>query len=182
MTLIVLVAVGISALRFASDLWAGLLLLATLATLGTAILGVVYRRESKRAFALGFVLFGGGYLVMAIGPWFADHIEPRLPTTQALARLHSQVASRPTSMTLTSTAMPSGGSTIPLPNKITVDHAIPIGTTGNYTYIKRLVGFATPGASNYQPFLRVGHCLFAFLAGLMGGWVARWFQRTSPVV
>src|SRR5262249_41794575 len=36
---------------------------------------------------------------------------------------------------------------------------------------------ALPGATNHDPFLLVGHCLFTLLAGLVGGTVAVWFWR-----
>jgi hypothetical protein len=35
-----------------------------------------------------------------------------------------------------------------------------------------------PGAGNYEQFLRVGHSLFALLAGLLGAIVSLWFRRT----
>lgn len=35
---------------------------------------------------------------------------------------------------------------------------------------------ALPGAANRDQFLRVGHSLFALLAGLIGGMIATWFS------
>jgi hypothetical protein len=36
-----------------------------------------------------------------------------------------------------------------------------------------------PGAVNLDPFLRVGHALFALLAGPLGGTVAAWFYART---
>jgi hypothetical protein len=183
MALVVLVAISVSALRNASELWAGILLLATLATLGTAILGVVYRREGKRAFALGFALFAAGYLVLAMGPWFSEQFAPKLPTTQLLDYLHGQVVGTPVALKLTGNVMLSGGSTTLSADQLLLTWVNANGATkqaATSSYIKRFIGMAAPGAANYEPFLWVGHCLFALLAGLMGGLVARRFQRTCP--
>jgi hypothetical protein len=36
-----------------------------------------------------------------------------------------------------------------------------------------------PGATNYEAFSIVGHCLFALLAGLLGASIAQWFRRRA---
>src|SRR5689334_12956654 len=82
MLVVLVVAVAAAALRDASDAWAGGLLLLTLLILGTAVIGVAYRREGRRAFWFGYALFGWGYLVLSQAPWFAEQVQPRLPTTQ----------------------------------------------------------------------------------------------------
>jgi hypothetical protein len=64
---IVLLAVALASLRYASPVWAGAVLLATQAALGLAILGVVYRAGARRAFWLGFAIFGWGYLFQLVG-------------------------------------------------------------------------------------------------------------------
>ena len=49
--------------------------------------------------------------------------------------------------------------------------------------LSTVVRSALPGAANYDQFLRIGHSLFALLAGLVGGTVAVWFwgRRESGV-
>jgi hypothetical protein len=49
MGLVVVVAVGVAALRFASAPWAGILLMLTLGVLGAAVLAFHERTGSKRA-------------------------------------------------------------------------------------------------------------------------------------
>src|SRR5437764_1137610 len=87
---ITVLAIGLAALRDANAVWAGVLLLATLLLLGTAALGVIYGQGRSRAGWLGFSLFGGTYLAMVIGPWLAESIGEKLPTTQALRYVHSR--------------------------------------------------------------------------------------------
>jgi hypothetical protein len=95
MSVILVCAVGLAALRNANEFWAGVVVLATMAVLGTALLGVIHRRGTGRAWWLGFGIFAGGYLVLALGPWFSDHIQPTLATTLLLDYVHLKVTSEP---------------------------------------------------------------------------------------
>jgi hypothetical protein len=66
---ILLIAVGLAALRDPSELWASALFTATILALLVSILGTVARRGAARMAFLGFALFGTSYLVLAFGPW-----------------------------------------------------------------------------------------------------------------
>ena len=76
MGMVLISGIAFAALRDLSESGAGVLLLVTLAILATAILGVVYRRDAKRAWWLGFGLYGWGYLTLAFGPWFSTEMKP----------------------------------------------------------------------------------------------------------
>jgi hypothetical protein len=65
MGLVLFVGVAFAALRDASEWWAGALLVVTIGLLLTACLGVVYRTGGDRAFWLGMLVFGGGYLLLS---------------------------------------------------------------------------------------------------------------------
>jgi hypothetical protein len=71
-------ALGLAALRNASEVWAGATFLATCGVLCLAIVGVVCRTDESRAWWLGFALFGWGYLALAFWSPYA------LPTTALL--------------------------------------------------------------------------------------------------
>jgi hypothetical protein len=88
-------AVGLAALRDANPLWACALMLATAAALGTALFGALHGRGLTRAWWLGFLVFAGGYSVLAFGPWFSEHIGPGLATTQVLGYAYTRVTSSP---------------------------------------------------------------------------------------
>jgi hypothetical protein len=62
---VLVVALGSAALRNASTTWAGATFLLTCGVLCLAVVGIVCRGDAKRAWWLGFALFGWGYLVLA---------------------------------------------------------------------------------------------------------------------
>src|SRR6184192_4085180 len=71
MGVVLVAAIGLAALRNASEPWAGVMLLLTHGVLGFAAIGVVCRRHVERAWWLGFSLFGWGYLALvAFWPWY----------------------------------------------------------------------------------------------------------------
>src|SRR4051812_7063548 len=70
MALVLALSVAFASLRFASEPWAGVILLMTLGALSLAILGVVYRKGERRAAWLGFALLGWGYMALASGTWW----------------------------------------------------------------------------------------------------------------
>jgi hypothetical protein len=77
------VAVGFAALREATDQWDSGLFSLTVGVLLNAVLLAVHRIEARRAFWIGFVLFGWGYLSLSL----ISSTESRLITTGALAYL-----------------------------------------------------------------------------------------------
>ncbi len=74
-------AIGFVALKNPDATWAGVMLLLTCGVLGLAVIGAVCRRETERAWWLGFALFGGGYMILAFWP---SEQSPRLPTLPLL--------------------------------------------------------------------------------------------------
>ena len=83
LVIVLFVAVGFAALRESSDLWESGVFTRTLAALLISILLAVHRTDSRRAFWLGFALFGWTYLGLSLVP----STESRLMTTKALATL-----------------------------------------------------------------------------------------------
>ncbi len=80
---ILFLAVGFAALRESHDLWDSGLFSLTLGLLLAAVLLAVHRTESRRAFWIGFALFGCGYLSLSLCP----STDSRLITTKALLYL-----------------------------------------------------------------------------------------------
>lgn len=80
---VLFVAVALAALRESTELWDSGVFSVTLAVLLVSIVLAVYRRDRKRAFWIGFALFGGAYLVASLVP----PVESRLLTTKGLAYL-----------------------------------------------------------------------------------------------
>jgi hypothetical protein len=89
-TLVILVlflGVGFAALRESNEIWDSSIFSSTLVMLSISILVAVHRTEKRRAFWLGFTLFGWIYLGLSLIP----SIESRLITTKALHFLDSKV-------------------------------------------------------------------------------------------
>lgn len=184
MGVVVAAAVGVAALRFANEWWAGALWLATLAGLGLAILGVVYRRGAKRAGWLGAAVFGGGYLALALAPWAATTTAPSLPTTMLLTTLYSRAFPNRTMTTdvwtnvlINTTTPPATGTPWgPMPTPANPPgYVVPgAGSPGvNWAVVAATVPTTPP-----EPFVRVGQCLWAWLAALVGAVAGRVFFAT----
>jgi hypothetical protein len=149
MAFVLVCAAGIAALRNANEWWASTLPLVALVAVGAGVLGAIILRGAEQYWWLGFALFSGSYLALAIGPWQSDTIQPQLGTTHLLNYLHAKLASPQLDTNVI--AAPFQGFVLKR-------------SSGSATYLV----VATP-------FQRVGHCLFALLAGLAGGTIAGWF-------
>ncbi len=64
MILVLVLAIGLAALRNPSVMWVGTIFLATRVILALAVIGVVLRKHAERAWWLGFSVFGWGYLML----------------------------------------------------------------------------------------------------------------------
>ena len=63
---VLIAALGLAAIRNASELWAAAVVTLAAMLLGVGVLGCIFRRGEKRAFWVGFTLFGVGSLFVAI--------------------------------------------------------------------------------------------------------------------
>jgi hypothetical protein len=86
MAVVLVLAIGLAALRNPSVLWVGTIFLATRVILALAIIGVVLRKHTERAWWLGFAVFGCGYLIL-LTPGPITMRSTQSPTTHLLAFL-----------------------------------------------------------------------------------------------
>lgn len=84
MGLVLVIGVGIAALKFPSQFLAASLFMLTLGVLSTAILGVAFSRGPKRAWWSGFALFGWGYLGLVGKVASPINVQPHQVLTGAL--------------------------------------------------------------------------------------------------
>jgi WD40 repeat protein len=165
--LVLFVAVAFAALLRADGLWDSTVFSLTLGLLSASVLQAIHHTESRRAFWLGFAVFGWAYLGASLIP----PVESRLLTTRALDYLDLKVprsASNNPSIAVTSVAFsPQGrtlytsqGSTIRLWD-VTTGRPLagPRGTTEN--------------------FLRIGHSLTALVLAFLGGHLSRSLHATG---
>ena len=78
MGVVLVAAIGFAALRNSSESWADLMLMLTCGVLMLGVVGAVYRGPHERAWWLGFILFGGGYLALAHATAFSRSALPTI--------------------------------------------------------------------------------------------------------
>jgi hypothetical protein len=166
---VIIVATVLTALKNANDLWVEGLLLTPFAAVGATVLGMFLERGRERAWCAGFALAGGSYLALACAPWLASTVRPELGTTHLLDYAYDQCFG---------------------PNRNPqVNAGLQAIVSGSLDVLDSVTGSASPvpprlrprsfmrGIANRDHFQRVGHSLFALLAGLYGATVAAWFYR-----
>jgi hypothetical protein len=179
LVVVLLLGVGFAALRESNELWDSGIHSLTLAVLLVSILLAIHLTEERRAFWLGFALFGTTYLGLSL----VSAIESRLITTKALAYLDSKVPGRTQDFfkivvaesicdapvnQLQSVAFSPQGKRLATSRLGTVK--LWDATTG------RLLG---GWAGTTENFVRIGHSLLALIAGCLGGLLSRRLREAS---
>jgi hypothetical protein len=169
------VAVGFAGLREANESWDSGLFSLTIAVLLLSIVLAIHRAEKRRAFWLGFALFGTAYLALTL----VRSVEPRLITTKTLAYLESKVPGRSVTSIVVSSLRIRGTASGAFGNDI---QNLKLAADGNQvvglwdaTTSKLLGGWS--GTS--ENFIRIGHSLFVLLVGWIGGQLSRHLSRSS---
>jgi hypothetical protein len=176
---ITFISVALAALRASTDVWDGCLLGLDLAVLLTAILLAVHRPHRKRAYWLGFALFGWTYLVASM----ISPIGARLATTRGLAYLG---AAR-------SVAIPQGVAVADFDSDGQVDLLVADSSAPSAVYLNNGNGtFRLPTSTNVgsggnptpsvllwsrlmgmggspENFVRIGHSILALVFASFGG-------------
>jgi hypothetical protein len=167
------VGVAVAALRASTGIWDGCLLGLTALGLLTSVLLAVHGTNRRRAFWLGFVLFGWAYLVASLIP----AIGPRLPTTKGLALIDSKIPWRErnpvTAVQAVASITSSPAATNPVQGFVVPPllFASPQGDVWVWdTTTGRLL--SGPNGST-EDFIRIGHSLLALLLAFSGGHLSR---------
>ncbi len=175
---ILFVAVSFAALKESSDLWESGVFTLTLAALLISILLAVHRSGSRRAFWIGFALFGWTYLGLSTVP----SIESRLITTKALTYLDSKVPGRSSGVFMIHLAGTGSGSPSNQAQGIAFTAVGNQLATSRQAVVRvwdagtgRLLGGWSGTTEN---FIRIGHSLFAQLSGWIGGLLSRRLCRS----
>jgi hypothetical protein len=172
LVLVLFLGVAFAALREASEIWDIAILNLAITAFLVSILLAVHRGAAKRAFWLGFALFGSTYLALSLLP----SVEPRLLTSKALVFLDSKVPGRPSDDVIVGQTWDTWSNS----KRLVVQGPPPAGdwiaTVGGPS-VK--IWSATTGklASGWggttQNFIRIGHSLLALLAAWSGGLLSR---------
>jgi hypothetical protein len=188
--LALILGVGFAALRESDETWDSSIFSLTLGMLLISILLAIHRTENRRAFWLGFALFGSAYLGFLLVP----SIESRLMTTKALDFLDSKLPR----------SIPAGFAYFDYDNDGSMDLYVVNKSQPNTLYLNKgngtfedvtavaglnpagkqvmgkgwvsniLVGPSLAGSSGTtENFVRIGHSLLALIAAFVGGHLSR---------
>ena len=180
-----LVAFGCFALLNASPIVAAAMMGAVAVLLVAAVVLSIYRTGDKRAFWIGFAIFGWSYLLLCYGPIFTENNSPfgwtRLVTGRLATALYDRMHGT------TGIQIPGLGNLVFLettapPPTLSVTVAQPVATGSAGELGQLALNFApvappvTTGPDRVD-FLNVAHSLWALLLAITGGWFAAWARR-----
>src|SRR5579871_6327380 len=92
---ILIIAMGLAALRSGTEAWAGVMLLSTCGFLVIAVAGALCRSGAARAFWLGFALAGLGFLYLAHDGVGLYDVRKTLPTVTIMDAVRHHLCMRP---------------------------------------------------------------------------------------
>jgi hypothetical protein len=158
--LVAILAVLIAAFIYATPLWEDIVFTLLVAVLFTALVLAICRPDERRAFWVGFCVFGWGYATMVFAPWFDQNVGPNLLTSDPLLRpLHSWIdigrAARAAEPGFT-----------------------PVRTSENYIQIGPRAGWDVWGAT-WERSRRIGNSAGALLWAVVGGILAQSIRRLN---
>ncbi|MBI1904549.1 MAG: hypothetical protein HYS13_25930 [Planctomycetia bacterium] len=185
--IVVLVAVPVAAalsaaaLAWASQLWAGIALTATIAILTLTTLGAVQRRT----FCIGFAVFAWLYLLLVATSSLSEG-QPSLPTTRAVVALQG-TAAKPENgdaelvlsvrdRTLASAQYVSARLTLLLDSSVRRPRALAFSPDGKLVATGARLRLA-PGGERAAPLVVIGQALWTIVLGLVGGGAAWSIRR-----
>jgi hypothetical protein len=173
---ILFVAVGLAALRSASAQWDGAVFGVTLLILTTSILVAIYRDQARRAFWIGFALFGWVYLAASLIP----PVEARLPTTGGLVFLDAKRSRLSPSGMAFADVDADGKMDLLIATRPSASTTTARGMAGEII-TETIFGYRTPMviSGSTAHFLRIGHSLLALLIACLGGLVSRRLRASS---
>jgi hypothetical protein len=175
MGVVIVLGVGLAALKNASEEWAGAVRLMTLGMLATSILGAGYSRGARRAWWLGFALVGWGYEALASAPWSSPQT---LPSHTLLDVLYATLSPRQvvTVESIAAADMSDKGRVLaPRPTE-----SADTETAHRYPGASEVV--VVIGTLEPLSFRAIGHHLLALAAAVLGGFIAGRFQASQGPV
>lgn len=170
--IVLFLGIGLAALRAANDAWDSGVFGVTLSMLLISVLLVIHRTEARRAYWIGFALFGWSYLVLSM----VTSIEARLPTSKALSYLDSKVPGRMITITGVLNGSPGGPGTSMTAIAFSPDGRSIGSSQGNTV---RLWDVATgrllagPNGTT-EDFVKIGHSLLALVMAFLGAHLSRY--------
>ncbi len=188
MWIILILCVGMAALRYPNKLWeslspnklwASFLISMTSGILTIAALGAWFHRGSPRAFWAGFASSGWLFLLANFGPWFESEVSPYIFTTAVLDLVYPYVAP-PERTAVVIENKPVIGQAGGFGGRVAFDsdeawaHWTFMSNSNTQDGMAAMNNFSFPRS---KPFRMIGHSLFALIFAHLGGVIARRFAR-----
>jgi hypothetical protein len=183
--LVLVLGVAFAALRESNDMWDSGVFTLTVGTFLTSVLRCIHQTEKRRAFWLGFALFGAAYLALSLIP----SIESRLLSTKALKYLDSKLPrSTPNGVGVAYADFDSDGDMDIYVANDSQSSALYVNN-GNGTFAdvtmnvglnygaKRVVFNNVSGpwvVGTTENLVRIGHSLLALIVALVGAMLSRY--------
>jgi hypothetical protein len=188
--LVVFIAIAVAALRAAAGGWDSALFSTVVAMLLISVLLAVHRRDQRRAFWVGFALFGWVYLAASM----VTQIEARLVTTKALSYLDStRLMTRPAGAAYfdydgdgwldlrvantNALYLNAGNGTfqdVTLNSGVIANSGQPSGNGKPWSSPFMTWKFLTGPTGTSENFIRIGHSLTALVLAFLGGHLSRY--------
>ena len=167
---VLVLGVCIAALRESNESWDSGVFTLTLTFLLISILLAIHRSDARRAFWIGFALFGWTYLGLSLVP----SIESRLATTKALAYLDSKVPGRPQNFFKLHVTGGTPGNRVQAVAFSPDGNRLATSSLGTVRLWDATTGRLLGGwAGTTENFVRIGHSLIALIVAFMGGQLSR---------
>ncbi|MDB5353412.1 MAG: hypothetical protein JWN86_4659 [Planctomycetota bacterium] len=161
---VVVVAMGLAALRAASYPWAGAFTSLTYFALLASWLGIAFGRGRRRVFWTGFALLGWGYVVLSHSSWMGNGFRSFLLAPNLSASLFEILHPEEAAGAGMGGMGNMGG-----------------GMGGGMRNMPLAGGGAPPtSAIDLTAFTLIGTALEALLWAFLGGWTARYFASARP--
>lgn len=162
--LVLIAASGLIAVSLAraSIYWASLCFSLALLILAISCIAAIFRRGAKRAYWIGFLFLGVGYMMLMYSPVLDRLIGHRLITTKMLGYLESSLRQTEDELSGAFRTTSVSSAIDPLPEAM-------------ITYPSE----DSPRLPQWGYFQEAGHSAFAILLACLGGAAARYFFLTS---
>ena len=155
-------AISMAALRSASSLWAGFVLVAAVGLILFAILNVVLRHGPRRTFWGGYAVFSASYLGVSLlalplpTTWLLERLEPMmcLPTAERVAIPRNRFDQ----------SFSEWAKAHPDMHNFTIEPIENVNVLVTYT------------VSTKARFVQIGHGLFSVIFGVAGGLILGWVR------
>jgi hypothetical protein len=152
------VALAAAALSSVNEFWESVAVTLAVAVHPVAAVGLMFRRDRRRAFWTGCLLFAATYTMLVFGPWFDSRVGTRLMTTYALKHFEPQ---RQNLREVDAHRTARAG-----PHNEQVTYLVKVDAETGLTHGERT-----------EQFVRIGHGILIPAIGLLGGLLGLFFWR-----